>query len=39
MKVTLHYRKKLRKGELRLKIEVDFWKVLVVIWALGLFYY
>ena len=37
MKVILNFRKKLRKGELRLKIEVDFWKVFVAVclmWAL-----
>jgi hypothetical protein len=35
MKLTLTFRKKLRKGELRLKIEVDLRVVLVAAWLLG----
>jgi len=36
MKVTLHFRRKWRKGELRLKIELDlrYW-LIVFVWLLG----
>jgi hypothetical protein len=32
MKLTLALRKKLRRGELRLKVEVDFWRLLAAFW-------
>jgi hypothetical protein len=34
MKANLTFRQKLRKGDLRLKIELDLWRVLVAAWLL-----
>jgi hypothetical protein len=39
MKATLTLRKMLRRGELRLKIEVDLWRLAVAVWLLGLLFF